>query len=133
MGSTSAPGGGIAPEAQRQSQRQLQRAMGRRCRIAACIHAADAMREHVRDGRCAELLHLRSDHGAQRKLLPLHELRLDFRMQLGLQSEVRWGNWIDDGAGYGLLHFSFVTLFAAGIGGLLQKVVVRADCALRSR
>ena len=37
---------------------------------------------NVRDGRRAELLDVRRDHGAQRQLLSLHELRLDKRMQL---------------------------------------------------
>jgi len=36
----------------------------------------------VRHGRCAKLRHVRCDHGAQRKLLSLHELRIDERVQL---------------------------------------------------
>ena len=37
---------------------------------------------HVRDGRCTKLLDLRSHHGSQRKLLSLHELRINERLQL---------------------------------------------------
>ena len=37
---------------------------------------------HVRDGRRAELLDLRGNHGAERELLPLHELRIYERVQL---------------------------------------------------
>ncbi len=40
---------------------------------------------HVRHGRCAKLRYLRRHHGPQRKLLPLHELRLNQRMQLKAQ------------------------------------------------
>ena len=38
---------------------------------------------YVRDGRCAELLDVRGDHGSERELLPVHELRFDERVQLG--------------------------------------------------
>ena len=38
---------------------------------------------HVRHGRRAQLQRLRRDHGPQRQLLPLHELRVDQRVLLG--------------------------------------------------
>ncbi len=38
---------------------------------------------NVRHGRRAQLQCVRRDHGAQRQLLPLHELRVDERVQLG--------------------------------------------------
>ncbi len=41
----------------------------------------------LRHGRRPQLPHLRSHHGSQRKLLPLHELRLDERLQLACKKK----------------------------------------------
>ncbi len=55
-----------------------------RCRTSriADLPRSRCHARNVRDGRCAQLLHLRRHHGPQRQLLPLHELRFDERMQL---------------------------------------------------
>ena len=58
--------------------------LGARRQLEGSWHLSCGRRDarDVRDGRCTELLDLRSHYGSQRKLLPLHELRLDQRLQL---------------------------------------------------
>ena len=76
-------GGGIAPEAQPRQTRTASHEQTPTLQDRGIYHAADAMRDHVRHGRRAQLQRLRRDHGPQRQLLPLHELRLDQRVLLG--------------------------------------------------
>ena len=92
IGSTSAPSGGIAPEAAGLVGSALRPTHGPAMQDRGIYHAADAMREHVRDGRCAKLLDLRRHHGPQWQLLPLHELRIDERMFLAPVSKAGFIN-----------------------------------------
>ncbi len=75
-----AAGGKLAKRTCAQGSRALSR-IGR--------HARD-----VRDGRRTELLNLRRDHGAQRELLPLHELRLNERLQLKTHAAGAGSQWL---------------------------------------
>ena len=78
MGATSAPQGGLAEGASTvASNGQRSTAGGSRRLPRSRRHA-----RHVRHGRRAQLPHVRSHHGPQRELLPLHELREHERLQL---------------------------------------------------
>ena len=89
MGSTSAPGGSIPPESQPSISASASSSHGPNAAGSRSVSRIRGNAQHVRDGRCAKLLHLRSHHGPQRELLSLHELRLDERVQLGTRAHSR--------------------------------------------
>ncbi len=74
-GAPQAPGGSIPPETQPTASAASGHAPTLQDR--GLFHASDAMRGMYENGRRSELLHLRSHHGSQWKLLPLHELRIN--------------------------------------------------------
>ena len=79
MGATHAPQGGILPEIHATGLRILVSPPHRGPRrLPRCRRDEGPLRH----GRCSKLPHLRSHHGPQRKLLPLHELRLNQRLLL---------------------------------------------------
>ncbi len=80
MGTTASPAGGIAPELQASERNRRHRRSGDEGSRHLSRRRCDA--RHVRYGRRAELRSLRSHHGTQRKLLPVHELRVNVRLQL---------------------------------------------------
>ena len=82
MGSTSAPAGGIAPDTEASRNTAgwsvaWPGAAGPRRLSPVRCHARS-----LRHGRRSQLRSVRRHHGPQRQLLSLHELRLNFRMQL---------------------------------------------------
>ncbi len=75
-------GGGIAPEIQA-TEAPDNPGHGPDLKDPRHLSRCGCHARALRHGRCSQLLHLRRNHGAQRQLLPLHELRVNERMQLG--------------------------------------------------